>query len=148
RARDLADDEIFVLTEYEDHATTCYQCVDTGKGGLLLCERGFQYASDVANYIFKKDRKAYSVVDKEHNKNILVHIPRGLKASRRLLLAIEYARLRPKQPDIDYCSAHPVVPSCLTKTITSTIKRAPRARHRIIVYRRTSSSRDSVYDSD
>jgi hypothetical protein len=155
RVRDLADDETFVLSEYEGHASKCSRCVDaldTFREGRSLCERGLQYASDVANYVFSRDGKAFSAVDKERDEVMLVRIPRGFKASRRLLLAIEEGlRLHNRdRPVISYDQNYLVEarrPST-TEPVTEIIERAPRTRRRVIVYPRSSPNRGSLYETD
>ncbi|CRG84465.1 hypothetical protein PISL3812_01749 [Talaromyces islandicus] len=154
RVRDLADDETFVLSEYEGHASKCSRCVDaldTFREGRSLCERGLQYASDVANYVFSTDGKAFSAVDKERNELMLVRIPRGFKASRRLLLAIEEGLRvhREQQPVISYDQNYLVGPRRpSTESVTEIIERAPRTRRRVIVYPRSSPNRGSLYEAD
>lgn len=161
RVRDLADDETFVLSEYEGHASKCSRCVDaldTFREGRSLCERGLQYASDVANYVFSKDGKAFSAVDKERHEVMLVRIPRGFKASRRLLLAIEEGlrlhnhRREQQQPVISYDQNYLVGPRRSSTTtaepVTEIIERAPRTRRRVIVYPRSSPNRGSLYEAD
>jgi hypothetical protein len=157
RVRDLADDETFVLSEYEGHASKCSRCadaLDTFREGRSLCERGLQYASDVANYVFSRDGKAFSAVDKERNELMLVRIPRGFKASRRLLLAIEEGlRLHHReqqQPVISYDQNYMVPPRrpSTAEPITEIIERAPRTRRRVIVYPRSSPNRGSLYEAD
>ncbi|KAH8704948.1 hypothetical protein BGW36DRAFT_392682 [Talaromyces proteolyticus] len=148
RVRDLADDETFVLSEFEGHASKCSRCVDpldTFREGRSLCERGLQYATDVANYVFSKEGKAFSSVDQ-----ILVRIPRGFKSSRRLLLAIEEGlRLHhDRQPVISYDASYPVGPRRPAEAVTEIIERAPRTRRRVIVYPRSSPNRSSVYEPE
>lgn len=156
RVRDLADDETFVLSEYEGHASKCSRCadaLDAFRERRSLCERGLQYASDVANYVFSKDGKAFSAVDKERDELMLVRIPRGFKASRRLLLAIEEGlRLHPQnkgeQPVISYDQNYLIGPRRPTEAVTEIIERAPRTRRRVIVYPRSSPNRGSLYETD
>ncbi|KAL1982104.1 hypothetical protein VTN96DRAFT_1759 [Rasamsonia emersonii] len=159
RVRDLHDDENFVLSEFERHAGHCSRCadpLDAFREGRSLCERGHQYAIDVAEYVFSKNGKAYSVVDQGFNQQTLVKIPRDCKAARRLLLAIEEGlRLRRSQqqdqgPVISYDSTYPVAPRrpAAPEPYTQIIERAPRTRRRVIVYRRGSPSRGSLYESD
>ncbi|KAL1970029.1 hypothetical protein VTN77DRAFT_6434 [Rasamsonia byssochlamydoides] len=159
RVRDLHDDENFVLARFERHASHCSRCadpLDAYREGRSLCERGHQYAIDVAEYIFSKNGKAYSVVDQGFDKQTLVKIPRDCKAARRLLLAIEEGlRLRRSQQDqppvISYDSTYPVPPrrqAVSPEPYTQIIERAPRRRRRVIVYPRGSPNRGSLYESD
>lgn len=157
--RDLAYDEEYLVTRYEAHAANCTRCVDaldTFRDGQSLCDRGNGYAKDVADYIFSKHGKAYSVVDKEQNREVLVSIPREYKAARRLLRAIEDGLLlRRKQqqqhPIISYDRTYHVPTRGEPESVTQIIERTP--RHHVIVYRRSSPSRNSpsrgsLYETD
>lgn len=158
RVRDLADDETFVLSEFEGHASKCARCVDpldAFRESRPLCNRGHQYAIDVANYVFSKNGKAYSAVARDNDQQVLIRIPRGFKSSRRLLLAIEEGlRLRRNKPVISYDATYPVRPrqARAPEPVTEIIERAPRTRRRIIVYPRTSPrgspNRGSLYHAD
>jgi hypothetical protein len=154
RVRDLGDDEQFVLSGYESHASKCARCVDaleTLRAGRSLCERGHQYAVDVASYVFSKNGKAYSAVARDSDRQLLVRIPRQFRASRRLLLAIEEGlRVRREQPVISYDATYPVRPRVPNdaEPVTEIIERAPRTHRRVIVYPRGSPSRGSLYEAD
>ncbi|CBF79575.1 predicted protein [Aspergillus nidulans FGSC A4] len=90
--RELADDEYFVMMSFERHADHCYICSDPRRvqeDGETLCRRGTEYALDVAAYLYSKNRKSYSVVDRDLNQPTLVNIPRRCIATRDLLLALE-----------------------------------------------------------
>ncbi|KAL3465443.1 hypothetical protein BJX64DRAFT_285385 [Aspergillus heterothallicus] len=90
--RELGDDENFVTRAFERHVEYCDQCkfpLHAQEEGLALCDRGDKYANDVATYLYSKNGKAYSVVDRVLNQRTLVKIPRDFLATRSLLLAIE-----------------------------------------------------------
>ncbi|KAL2002417.1 hypothetical protein VTN02DRAFT_6841 [Thermoascus thermophilus] len=163
--RELHADEEFVLAEFERHASRCSRCADpwrVHKEGGTLCDRGHQYAIDVASYIYSRNGKAYSVVEREHNVFTLVKIPSDCQAVRGLLRAMEdglrvHRKENPKAqpPVISYDKTYPVaarVPTLRPETEKAIIERTPQgAKHRhTIVYRspRTSPARDSLYESD
>ncbi|OKL56228.1 hypothetical protein UA08_08383 [Talaromyces atroroseus] len=155
RVRDLFEDETFVLTKFENHANKCALCIDaldTFREGRSLCDRGLAHAKDVANYVFSKQGKAYSVVNKEHNEEVLIRIPRQHRAARRLLRAIEEGlHLRRDQPIVSYDRTYHVGARQPAETVTEIIERTP--RRRVIVYRRSSPSRSSpnrgsLYETD
>jgi hypothetical protein len=153
--RDPRDDEAYVLMRFERHAGHCSRCLDpldAYREGRSLCERGHQYAIDVASYIFSRNGKAYSVDERR----VLVKLRREWKAARRLLLAIEeglrlHRRDQDQSPVISYDSTYPVAPrrpSVQPEHYTQIIERAPRNPRRVIIYRRVSPSRGSLYESD
>ncbi|BAE57111.1 unnamed protein product [Aspergillus oryzae RIB40] len=93
--RDLEADEEYVMVAFERHASHCTRCADplrARKDDRSLCERGHQYAVDVADYLYSKNGKSYSTLDRERNQPTLVKIPRDCRAVRALLLAIEDVR--------------------------------------------------------
>ncbi|GAB1215847.1 hypothetical protein ATEIFO6365_0008043700 [Aspergillus terreus] len=166
--RDLQADEEYVINAFERHASHCDQCVDplqVHKEDRSLCERGHQYALDVADYIYSKNGKAYSVVDREANQPTLVKVPRNCSAVRGLLLAIEDG-LRVQRgadkapavqpPVISYDRTYPIAPRRPTSqqsvVCNEIIEREPRSLkpRRVIVYPspRSSPSRGSLYDED
>ncbi|KAL4885300.1 hypothetical protein BJY04DRAFT_180563 [Aspergillus karnatakaensis] len=166
--RELEADEQYVMMAFERHADHCYQCNDPAQvheEDRSLCDRGHQYAIDVAAYLYSKNGKAYSVVDRDLNQPTLVRIPRDCIATRALLLSIEDGlRLQRKEkarkpsidnskaPIISYDPTYPVPPR-RSQTVTEIIEREPRTlkSRRVIVYHsphRGSPSRGSLYDAD
>ncbi|KAE8376272.1 hypothetical protein BDV26DRAFT_266058 [Aspergillus bertholletiae] len=176
--RDLEADEEYVMVAFERHASHCPRCADplgARKEDRSLCERGHQYAADVADYLYSKNGKAYSTLDRELNQPTLVKIPRDCGAVHALLLAIEDGlRLnrkerggvkppRSRSPIITYDRTYPVLPRRSTSPrqqpvpYTEIIEREPRdtMHRRVIVYSsprsspsRSSPSRGSLYESD
>ncbi|KAL4786838.1 hypothetical protein BJX76DRAFT_320364 [Aspergillus varians] len=177
--RELRADEELVMTAFERHAGHCYQCNEplaVHQEGLLLCDRGDQYATDVNKYLYSKNGKAYSAVDREWQQPTLVKIPRDCIATRELLLAIEDGLpLKHKErtqkaqqaqkpmvhnstgPTISYDRTYHIAPR--RSPVTEIIERQPRTvtRRRVIVYpsphrgsssHRSSSSRGSLYEAD
>ncbi|GAB1202869.1 hypothetical protein BDV32DRAFT_118540 [Aspergillus pseudonomiae] len=166
--RELEADEEYVMVAFERHASHCTRCADplgARKEDRSLCERGHQYAVDVADYLYSKNGKSFSTLDRERNQPTLVKIPRDCRAVRALLLAIEDGlRLNRKEqgavqpprspsPIITYDRNYPVPPRRSTSpqqqpvSYTEIIEREPRdaMRRRVIVYSspRSSPSRSS-----
>ncbi|EAW06615.1 uncharacterized protein ACLA_083100 [Aspergillus clavatus NRRL 1] len=174
RVRELEDDEEYVMTAFERHASHCSHCADPLRAhqeDRSLCDRGHQYALDVAEYLYSENGKAKSVIDRELHQTTLVKIPRHCTAVRGLLLAIEdglrlqrkektqsqvQVRVPPQAPVISYDKTYPVAPRRVVTqqptTVNEIIEREPRTlkRRRVIIYPspRESSSRGSLYDSD
>ncbi|KAL4754517.1 hypothetical protein BDW72DRAFT_166377 [Aspergillus terricola var. indicus] len=177
--RELADDEYFVMMSFERHAAHCYTCNDPRRAqadGETLCRRGTEYALDVAAYLYSKNRKSFSVVDRDLNQPTLVNIPRRCIATRDLLLALEDGLCLRKEkekekekapavqkPVISYDRTYHVAPrrsNSQKVTATEIIEREPRTvsvkTRRVIVYpspqrsssARGSPSRGSLYESD
>jgi hypothetical protein len=161
RVRDLQDDEKFVLCEFERHASHCSRCADplsAFRERRNLCSRGHQYAVDVAEYLYRKNGTAYSMVDRGFDQLTEVKIPRGCIAARSLLLAIEEGlrvRRKDEEPPVihSYDSTYYVAPrqsNTQREHYTEIIERtpAPTKRKRVIVYHHRSPSRGSLYESD
>ncbi|KAF7595085.1 hypothetical protein BBP40_007288 [Aspergillus hancockii] len=167
--RELEADEVYVMDAFERHASHCSKCADplkTHEEERSLCERGHQYAIDVAEYLYSKNGKAYSALDRELNQPTLVKIPRDCLSVRALLLAIEdglrlnrkekaAAVQAPRPPIITYDRTYPVPPRRSTTqqpAYNEIIEREPRDmnRRRVIVYTspRSSPSRGSLYEAD
>jgi hypothetical protein len=68
--RDFGVDESYVIATFERHVEHCYQCYDpiqVQEEDRALCDRGNQYAVDVVAYLYSKNGKAYSVIDRDLN---------------------------------------------------------------------------------
>jgi len=161
RVRDLQDDEKFVLYEFERHASHCSRCANplsAFRERRNLCPRGHQYAVDVAEYLYRKNGRDYSMVDRGFDQLMEVKIPRECIAAHSLLLAIEEGlrvhRKDEKPPVIhSYDSTYYVPPrqaDTQREPYTQIIERtpAPTKRRRVIVYHQRSPSRGSLYESD
>lgn len=161
--RELHADEEYVMMAFERHADHCTRCADPLRAhekGHSLCNRGHQYAIDVTEYMYSKNGKAHSVVDRERNQATLVKIPRDCAATRGLLIAVENGlRLRRRaqdhqRPIISYDQTYPVPPrrpAPQPAAYHEIIEREPRTpKRRVIVYPspRSSPSRGSLYNSD
>jgi hypothetical protein len=91
--RPARDDERDVMQHFASHASRCPRCEDPFrvymKGGTL-CDRGHAYARDVAQYVYSKAGKAYSVVDRNANDaRVQIEIPARCDAIRGLLKAVD-----------------------------------------------------------
>ena len=100
------DDEIYVMKAFARHASHCSSCAhpyDVHRRGGALCSKGHQRAINVAQYLYNKNGKAYSLVDREGNQRIQIEIPLGCDAVRELLKAIERGlRLHRKAAVVSY----------------------------------------------
>ncbi|KAJ5190912.1 uncharacterized protein N7498_009897 [Penicillium cinerascens] len=88
--RDMDDAEKLVVEEFKRHVGHCTQCttaLEEQKGGL--CERGHPRAVDVTQYLYCKNGKHFSVVDKENGTLMRVKLPRDADSVRNLLDAVE-----------------------------------------------------------
>ena len=91
--RPARDDERDAMQHFAGHASHCPRCVDPYhaymKGGTL-CDRGNAYARDVAQYIYSKNGKAFSVIDRDASDiRVQIEIPPRCEAVRRLLNAVD-----------------------------------------------------------
>ena len=86
------DDEAYVMKAFARHASHCKSCNDpyiVHRTGGTLCPKGHQRALDVAQYVYSKGGKAYSLVDREGNQRVQIEIPTGCEPVRSLLKAME-----------------------------------------------------------
>jgi hypothetical protein len=91
--RPARDDEFDVMQHFAHHASRCPRCEDpfgVYMKGDTLCERGNAYARDVAQYVYSKAGKAYSVVDcNATDACVQIEIPSRCDAVRGLLKAVD-----------------------------------------------------------
>jgi hypothetical protein len=88
--RDMDDAEKLVVDEFDRHVSHCSQCTTAlHQQRDNLCERGHPRAIDVTKYLYCKDGKHFSVVDKESGILMRVKLPREANSVRNLLGAIE-----------------------------------------------------------
>jgi hypothetical protein len=91
--RPARDDERYVMQCFAAHTSHCPRCRDPFRvyvNGNTLCDRGHAYARDVAQYVYFKAGKAYSVID--HNTTdgqVQIEIPPRCDAVRGLLEAMD-----------------------------------------------------------
>lgn len=107
--REPNDDEYYVMKAYERHTSRCPHCVRPLRirgEGKALCDRGFKYARDVANYIFTQNGKFFSVVASERGRRVQVKMPRESLGVRSLLAAIEDGLILYSQPSITGIPCH------------------------------------------
>lgn len=88
--RDIHDDEKLVLDEFERHTARCTQCTSALEGPKdELCEAGRLRAIDVTGYLYSKEGKLFSVVDKESGHPMRIKLPREANTVLNLLDAVE-----------------------------------------------------------
>jgi hypothetical protein len=112
------DDELYVMTTFASHAKRCGQCArpyDVFLEHGTLCEKGLGLAKDVAQYVYNRDGKAYSLVDSQGNRSMQIEIPHGCQVIRQLLKAIEhgmqlYQRAVKLAPIISYDENYYIAP--------------------------------------
>ena len=92
--RPARDDERDVMQRFAAHASHCPRCKDPYRvyiEGGTLCERGHAHARDVAQYVYSKAGKAYSVIDRSAtDARVQIEIPAKCDAIRGLLKAVDH----------------------------------------------------------
>lgn len=90
--RPTSDDEYDVMQHFASYALRCPRCENPFRvylNGDTLCERGHAYARDVAQYVYSKAGKAYSVADfNATGARVQIKIPPRCDAVRGLLKAV------------------------------------------------------------
>jgi len=108
------DDELYVMKAFARHASRCTACAhpyEVHRKGGSLCSKGHQRALDVAQYVFNKAGRAFSVVDLDGNRRVQMEIPADCGVVRELLKAMERGlRLRRKVQPISYDENYHVPP--------------------------------------
>ncbi|ETN39904.1 uncharacterized protein HMPREF1541_06130 [Cyphellophora europaea CBS 101466] len=92
-SRRLREDERAVCNSWSKHAAKCSHCrypVDVWRKGGKLCDRGRMYAIDVAQYIYSKGGRPYSVIDKAaYGQRNEIEMPTEYAAVRELVRAFD-----------------------------------------------------------
>jgi hypothetical protein len=92
-ARPANDEEYDVMSRFARHAARCAQCADPVDAYHLsgsLCDSGNKYAREVAQYIYSKNGKAYSVVDRQRrHEKIMIEVPANLAVVKKLCKAVD-----------------------------------------------------------
>jgi len=99
--REPRDDENSVMSYFAKHAARCPSCqnpYDTYKQDRDLCPKGNALAKDVANYIYAKGGKPYSVIDRKRGERIQIRIPLGMEVISLLVKAIDRGMVFTKKP--------------------------------------------------
>ncbi|MCJ1435993.1 hypothetical protein MMC27_005371 [Xylographa pallens] len=100
------DDEAYVMKAFARHASHCSSCANPYQvhlRGATLCPKGHQRALNVAQYVYNKGDRAYSVVDREGNQQVQIEIPVGCESVRSLLQAMERGlRIMRRAPSVSY----------------------------------------------
>lgn len=111
------DDELYVMNAFARHARHCLVCVhpyEVHRKGGSLCSEGHRRALDLAQYIFSKSGRAYSVVDLDGNRLVEMEISNDLVVVRELLRAMERGlRLRRKVWPVSYDETYKVPPTLI-----------------------------------
>lgn len=172
--RDIHDDEKLVVLDFEHHTGRCTQCtLALEEHRDDLCDEGRRYALDVTRYIYRKDSRFFSVVDKENGHPTRVKLPREAATVPTLLEAVEKGMdlktpgrgrappVRPlstsRRPLIEYVRPRSYSPEQEPEAEpTRIIERSPKgSKRRTIIYHtprgspsRSPSSRGSLYGPD
>lgn len=148
-SRQPHEDELYVMRAFASHADRCPDCAQPYKvhlSGRTLCDKGHQRALDVAQYVYNKGGKAYSLVDREGNQLVQIEIPVGCEVVKDLLKAMERGlRLRRKAPAVSYDTTYYVAPRPVAKRTRTEIVEPSRRHRKEKVY---VSGRGSLYESD
>lgn len=99
--RQPRDDENSVMTHFAKHAAKCPQCndpYDAYRQDRPLCRQGNALAKDVANYIYAKGGKPFSVVDRKRGERIQIEIPNGMEVISLLVKAFDRGFVLTKKP--------------------------------------------------
>src|SRR5271154_441831 len=73
--RILYTDELSVLDHFSRHIISCRECLLSGRSNRL-CNRGHAYARDIRQYIFFRNGRAYSTLDRYiDNQPVEIKIP-------------------------------------------------------------------------
>ncbi|EEP76300.1 predicted protein [Uncinocarpus reesii 1704] len=87
------DDELYVMERYASHAVHCAPCAHpytTIRRGQSLCSRGARHVTNMAQYIYSRDGKAYSVATKDRGQAQEIAIPSRFAVIAELMRAFEY----------------------------------------------------------
>ena len=112
-SRPARDDEVAVMRSFAAHASHCSFCADpydTYLRGGTLCDRGNAYARDVAQYIYNKSGRPYSVIDRKvSGERVQVEIPASCKAVRGLIKAADRGlKVKDRTPVVRKDKTYPV----------------------------------------
>lgn len=147
-SRQPHDDEVYVMKAFAHHAYRCASCAQPYQvhlDGRTLCDQGHQLARDVAQYVYNKGGKAYSLVDREGSQLVQIEIPVGCEVVRDLLKAMERGlRLRRRAPAVSYDATYHVAPRPVERRSRIEIVEPSRPHRKEKVY----VSRGSLYESD
>jgi hypothetical protein len=92
--RPARDDERDVMQRFASHASHCPRCQDPYRvfiEGDTLCDRGHAYARDVAQYVYSKAGKPFSIIDRSTtDARVQIEIPAKCDVIRGLLKAVDH----------------------------------------------------------
>lgn len=101
--REPRQDELSVISHFARHADRCPYCHDPYAAYIQdksLCDRGIGLAKDVANYLYAKGGKPFSIVDRQSGDRVQVQIPAGMEAVSLLIKAIDRGMVLKKRPAV------------------------------------------------
>jgi hypothetical protein len=117
--RPARDDERDVMQRFVAYTSHCPHCKDPYRvymEGGTLCERGHAYARDIAQYVYSKAGKAYSVIDRcATDARVQIEIPVKCDAIRGLLKAVEHG-LKVRGPALRPVVTHDRAYCCAQQT--------------------------------
>ena len=99
--RQPREDEMSVMSYFTKHASRCTTCVDpyaAYRQDIPLCERGTAFAKDVANYIYVKGGKPFSVINRRDGDRVQIQIPSEMEAISLLVKAFDRGFVPRKKP--------------------------------------------------
>lgn len=102
--RQPRDDENSVMSYFARHAAKCADCQDpylAYRQDRPLCRQGNALAKDVANYIYAKGGKPYSVIDRKGGERIQIQIPVGMEVISLLVKAFDRGFVINKKPLVE-----------------------------------------------
>ncbi|KAL8801669.1 MAG: hypothetical protein Q9182_004306 [Xanthomendoza sp. 2 TL-2023] len=163
------DDELYVMKAFARHAGHCSTCArpyEVHRNGGTLCSKGHQRALDVAQYIYNKGGRSFSLIDRDGNHCVQVEIPANCEAVRSLLKAMERGlRLRRKVQPVSYDKTYNIPPrkvpsTCeydtpqrplrepryIRKPSLETVEPPPRVQQ--YRHQKSTSGRGSLYEDD
>ncbi|KAL6243393.1 hypothetical protein RBB50_009946 [Rhinocladiella similis] len=93
--REPREDEEYVMSRFGKHLRRCRRCPDLREmhlqSGSGLCDRGLVYAREVARYVYSRNGRPYSVIDKRNGDDVKLILDGAVSdAILSLLFAFEH----------------------------------------------------------
>ncbi|WEW58155.1 hypothetical protein PRK78_003622 [Emydomyces testavorans] len=103
-SRPPCDDEFYVMERYAAHAAHCAPCAQpytTIRSGKSLCPRGARHVNNMAQYVYSRDGKAYSVLAKNSGHIHQIDIPPRFEAVTELMRAFGHGqKIKAARPQV------------------------------------------------
>lgn len=118
------------MNRFAKHASHCAKCNDPVKSGAL-CDSGNKYAREVAQYVYTRNGKAYSIVDRQQrHEKIQIEVPANCAVITKLCQAVERGLTlkREKVTGVDHRAKQP-----------RTVLRDSREGYEVVIVRPNSS---------